>query len=455
MESVQTRVESQTEQKGKLRRVLGVAFGIAVAMGGTIGVGILRTPRTVAAQLGTPKLIVAAWILGGTYALLGANSIAELAASLPNAGGWYVYARRSFGDYIGFTIGWLDWLGSCAALALVAITIGEYTTALAIVLSSSVKAIAIVVLVFFSLLHLIGVRAGSGIQQLLSLLTALAFIAIVIACFVFGGKNPNAVSPQTALNLPSAAMALFISVLLALQAIIFTYDGWYGPIYIAEEFSNPARDLPRSMFGSVLSIICIYVLVNLALLYVLPVPEIAASNLPVADATQIIFGGHSGQVITGLALISLLGLTNAVIMGVPRILFGLSRDGLFPSKVTFVNRGGTPAVALLLSTLVAILLVVSGTFERLLAMSAFFYVTIYTTGFVSLFVLRKREPELPRPFKAWGYPWTTLIVLVGSMIFLFSAVISDTTNSIYAVLLIAIGYPIYFLIKRFSSQRAR
>ncbi|HYY57899.1 MAG TPA: APC family permease [Pyrinomonadaceae bacterium] len=453
MEPIQATVKLQAAGKERLLRIFGVGFGIAGAIGATIGAGILRTPGLVAAQLGDANLIIAAWILGGVYAMLGAISIAELGASLPRAGGWYVYARRAFGLYAGFATGWMDWLGNCASLAWVAITIGEYSLALAPNLGTSAKTIGVAVILLFSLLHLLGARIGGDSQKLLSLAKALAFLALVAACFIFGGKT-TAGATQTALHLPPTPAALAIALVFALQAIITTYDGWYGSIYFAEEFQDPPRDIPRSLFGSVLSIICIYVLVNLALLYVLPLPQIAASNLPVADAAQAVFGAYSGQLITALALLSLLGLINAVTMGGPRILFGLSRDRLFSSVGARVNRGGTPVVALFLTTLAAVILVISGTFERLLAMAAFLYVAIYITGFAALFVLRKREPELPRPFKAWGYPWTTLIVLAGSILFLVGAIVSDTANSIYAVLLIALSYPVYLLVKRFGDDRA-
>jgi APA family basic amino acid/polyamine antiporter len=347
----------------------------------------------------------------------------------------------------------MDWLGNCASLAWVAITIGEYSVLLVPRLSGGVKVIAVGVILFFSLLHLAGARAGGNSQKLLSLMKALAFIALVAACFIFGGKNAEAASAQAALRLPSTAAAMFIAMVFALQAIITTYDGWYGVIYFAEEFSNPARDIPRSLFGSVLTIIFIYVLVNLALLYTLPLNQMAASDLPLADAAQAIFGAYSGQLITALALVSLLGLINAVTMGGPRILYGLSRDGMFSSKGAWVSRHGTPVAALFLTTLAAVLLVLTGTFERLLGMTAFLYVAIYTTGFAALFVLRKREPDLPRPFRAWGYPWTTLIVLAGSLLFLAGAILSDTANSIYAMLMIAVSYPMHLLVRNSASMK--
>ncbi len=443
--------DASASRKGRLLRVFDVGFGIAGAIGATIGAGILRTPGLVAGQLGDAGLIIAAWMFGGVYALLGALSVAELGASLPRAGGWYVYARRAFGEYAGFTVGWMDWLGNCASLAWVAITIGEYAAALAPALSGRIKVVAVAAVLFFTLLHLLGARAGSGSQKLLSLAKAVAFVALVAACFIFGGRNADAGAAEATLKLPSNAWAMLAAVVLSLQAIIATYDGWHGAIYFAEEFTDPARDVPRSLFGSVLSIIFIYLLVNLALLYTLPLTRLAASELPVADAAASIFGTDSGRLITALALLSLLGLINAVTMGGPRILYGLSRDGLFTLEAAVVSRKGTPTVALMLTTAAAILLVATGTFERLLGMMAFIYVAIYTTGFASLIALRRREPELPRPFRAWGYPWTTLCVLVGSLAFLVGAIVSDTTNSLYAVLLIALGYPAHRLVKRVSN----
>ncbi|HEV2705993.1 MAG TPA: APC family permease [Pyrinomonadaceae bacterium] len=450
MKSALATDDARASRKGKLLRVFDVGFGIAGAIGATIGAGILRTPGLVAGQLGDAALIIAAWLLGGVYALLGALSVAELGASLPRAGGWYVYARRAFGEYAGFTVGWMDWLGNCASLAWVAITIGEYAASLAPALSGRIKVVAVATVLLFMLLHLLGARAGSGSQKILSLAKAVAFVALVAACFIFGGRGADADAAGAALKLPSNVWAMLGAVILALQAIIATYDGWHGAIYFAEEFSNPARDVPRSLFGSVFSIIFIYLLVNLALLYTLPLTRLAASELPVADAAEVVFGADSGRLIKALALLSLLGLINAVTMGGPRILYGLSRDGLFTTKGALVSRKGTPTVALLLTTLAAILLVATGTFERLLGMMAFIYVAIYTTGFASLFALRKREPELARPFRAWGYPWTTLVVLVGSLAFLVGAILSDTANSLYAVLLIALGYPAHRLVKRLS-----
>jgi APA family basic amino acid/polyamine antiporter len=254
--------------------------------------------------------------------------------------------------------------------------------------------------------------------------------------------------------MPSGSLALFVAVMLALQSVIYAYDGWYGAIYFAEEYNDPARNLPRAMLFSVVYVMALYLLVNLALFYVLPIPELAASTLPAGAAAQAVFGDRGGQLITLLALITLPSIMNVNFLYAPRILFAMSRDGLFASQMTTVNRGGTPVGGLLLTTVGALLLIVTGTFEFLLAITAFLFVLIYASGFLAVFILRRREPELKRPFKTWGYPWTTLIVLLGSTLFLVGQVISDTRNSLFAIALIAISYPIFYLLKLLIKKPA-
>ncbi len=448
METVQAVVQLQTAPKGKLLKILGVTFGISVTIGGMIGLGILRTPGTVAAQLGSVWLILVIWVLGGLYAILGTISVAELSTSLPQAGGWYVYARRAFGDFGGFVVGWSDWLSNCATIAFVAITLSEYLTALVPALSGGVKVIALATLFLLGLLNWVGLQSGSRFQEVTSFVKALAFLILVIACFTYGGRPALSPTDEAVLHPPSGLLALFVAVMLALQAVIFTYDGWYSSIYFAEENRDPSRNLPRAMIFGVIYVMAIYLLVNLALFYVLPLPQLAASTLPAGVAAQAVFGDRGSQIITLLAFITLPSTINVCLMITPRQIFAMSRDGLFSPHLATVNRGGTPVGALLLTVVVALLLIVTGTFELLLSITAFLLVLIYGSGFLAVFILRKREPELARPFKTWGYPWTTLIVLFGSIMFLIGQVLSDTRNSIYAMTMVAISYPIFFLMKK-------
>jgi APA family basic amino acid/polyamine antiporter len=438
---------------GQLRTILGLGFGLAGAVGGTIGAGILRTPGLVAAQLGSPALILLAWGLGGLYALLSALCVAELGTSLPQAGGWYVYARRAFGDTAGLAVGWVDWVGHCTGVAWVAITVGEYGRELLPFLPLEPRALSLLAIALFTAIQLLGVRAGSGSQQLLSLAKAIAFLALVVACFWLGPAQPLAAAPPA--GSPSG-WPLALALALALQPVVSTFDGWHSPIYFAEEFQRPERELPRSLLGGVVAVTAIYLLLNLALLHVVPLPELTASALPVADAARRLFGPAGGRVITALALLSVLGLINASIMSAPRVLYGLARDGLMPAAAALsrVSASGTPITGLLLTSAVSSLLTLSGDFQTLLAIAAILYVALYTSGFVSLLVLRQREPELERPFGAWGQPWIALVVVAASLAFLTGSVLGDPLHSLLALLLAALALPLRALVRSGGEPEA-
>ncbi len=434
--------------RGRLLSILGVGFGLAVAIGDTIAAGIVRTPGQIALKLPNVWLFLGVWVAGGLYALLGAFSLAELGTMIPRSGGQYNFARRALGPYAGFIVGWSDWISTCGTTAAVAIVIGEYTGALLPALAGRTVAVATFVTMAFALLQWRGLRWGSRAQELTAALKTLAFLALVVACFVLGG-NSHSVAAGPPAHVP-AGLALAGAVVLALQAVIYTYDGWDAVIYFCEEVRNPGHDIPRSMFGSVLSITAIYLLLNAALVYVLPISVIGGENFALGVAAQQIFGAHGDQIIRSVMVVSMLSGINAYHLMATRVLYAMSRDGLFSSRAVRVNEGGTPSVALFASAAVAVLFILSGTFERVIALLAFFFVANYTLSFVSVFVLRWREPDAPRPYRAWGYPWTTALALAGSIGFLTAAVMSDTRNSLWTLLLLAASYPMYRLSQRLA-----
>jgi basic amino acid/polyamine antiporter, APA family len=443
-----TKAGQSPKHNGHLLRILGVGFGLAVTIGGTIGMGILRTPGEIAAQLPTRKLFIGVWILGGVYALLGAVSVAELGAMIPRSGGWYVFVHRAMGNFPGFVVGWSDWLSTCGTLAVIAMVVGEYTTVLIPQLAGRDKSIALVVVLLFAALQWRGIRWGSFTQNLTSLLKTLVFAAIAIAAFTIAGKTETGTPPVAA-----HGFALFGALIIALQGVLYTYDGWYGVIYFGEEVRDPKRDVVRSMFGGVLMVIAIYLVVNLAYVHVLPMSKLAGEGLAAGAVAREIFGAYGDKTIRVLAILSLLSTINAYTLTAPRILYAMSCDELFASRAARVNRGGTPTITLFLSTLVAFLFIVSARFSAILAALAFFFVANYTMAYISLIVLRWREPDLPRPYRAWGYPWTTLLVLFGSITFLAGAIVSDKKNSLWAFAILAASYPLYLVVKLLALQK--
>jgi APA family basic amino acid/polyamine antiporter len=433
--------------RGRLLNLLGVGFGLAVIIGNTIGAGILSTPGTIARELPNPWLFIGVWLAGGVYALLGAISIAELGTMIPRSGGQYVFAHDALGDYAGFIVGWSDWISTCGSTAFISLVIAQYAGVLSPSFGGRISIVAFVIVLAFGIIQWRGIRWGSSVQNATSLLKALAYLLLVGACFVMGGGR--SVASSTPLQAPSGTK-LFVAVILSLQAVLYTYDGWTGVIYFSEEVKNPARDVPRAMLGGVLAVITIYLLVNLAVLYVLPISEIAGSDLALGKAAEAIFGPNGDRIFRSLMILAMLSAVNACQLMATRVLFAMSRDGLFSTRGGRTNKGGTPTVGLFFSTVVAALFILTGTVDQVLAVVAFFFVVNYAVSFSVVFVLRRREPDRARPYRAWGYPWTTGFSLLGSVAFLGGAVASDTRNSLYALLLLAASYPAFLLSRRLT-----
>jgi APA family basic amino acid/polyamine antiporter len=285
-------------------------------------------------------------------------------------------------------------------------------------------------------------------QNVTSLIKTLVFAAIAIAAFTIAGKSDTGVATPA-----PHGFAFFTALIVALQGVLYTYDGWYGVIYFGEEVRNPKRDVVRSMLGGVLLVIAIYLVVNLAYIHVLPMSQLAHEDLPAGAVARVIFGAYGDKAIRILAILSLLSTINAYTLTAPRILYAMSCDELFHRHASRVNRGGTPTITLLISVLAAVLFIVSAKFTAILAALAFFFVANYSMAYISVIVLRRREPDLPRPYRVWGYPWTTLLVLLGSIAFLIGAIISDRKNSLVAFVILAASVPIYFISKLFSPRR--
>ena len=441
-------IATPTARDRNLLRVLGVAFGVAVTIGATIGVGILRTPGTIALLLGSAWAVIATWLFGGLYALLSAVTVAELSTMIPKAGGFYVFARRAFGEAVAFGVGWCDWLGNCAAIAYASIMLGELISPLFPPVTGSLTAIAAVTILLFTVLHWTGLRAGSGAQRLTSLLIAIAFLCLIAAAFFWGDKPRATVQTLVPRSTAIDFGAAIGSIMIAFRTVIVAYDGWYGAIYFSEEDRNPGQNLPRSMIGGVLIVIAIYILVNVSFLRVLSIPQMAASKLPARDVANLLFGVHGGRVITILSVLIGLALMNACLLSATRILFAMSRDGLFWPRAALVSPGGTPRRALLVSVGLSVVLAVSGTFDKLLAMAGCFYVVLHCSAFLSLFVLRRREPLTLRPFRVWSYPGVPLFVLFVGVGSLIGSLLSDPVNGATALFLLLLSYPAYLLAKR-------
>ncbi|MGH9887629.1 MAG: APC family permease, partial [bacterium] len=247
-------------RRASLLQILGLWFGLAVTVGNTIGGGILRTPGDIAALLPSPWLFVGIWLVGGLYALLGANALSELGTMLPKSGGQYVFARHAFGDYAGFLVGWVDWISTGASTGAIALVLGESVASVLSLDASRASTIAMSIVAVFTLLLVRGTKLGDMAQRVTSLAKAVALLVLVGVCFALAGRAQVPVATASTIVAPTA----FAGFLLAAQSVIYAYDGWSGPIYFSEELDDPARQIPRSMFYGLASVAGIYLLINIA-----------------------------------------------------------------------------------------------------------------------------------------------------------------------------------------------
>jgi APA family basic amino acid/polyamine antiporter len=373
---------------------------------------------------------------------------------LARSGGQYVIVRRGLGEYPAFVVGWSDWISTCATVALGAMVFTEYLEPLVPALAGRRVPAGVALALLFGLLLWRGIRIGDLSQQILSAAKALAFGSLITVCLFVPVPGESGTSPGAG-ALP-AGVALFTAVVLALQAVIYTYDGWTGPLYFGEETRNPGRNIPRSMVVGVLLVILIYVLVNVAFVRVLGMGRMAGDPFVAASAGQALFGDRGDLVIRLLVLISILSGMNACALMAPRVVLAMSRDRLLPAALDTVNPGGTPAVAHWTSIGVAAGFIVTGTVNSVLALCAFFFVANYTLSFFSVFALRRKEPDTPRPWRVPGFPYTTGLAVLGSLSFLAGSVVSDWSNSWKSILLLALSYPVYhFIVARRSRAGGR
>ncbi len=443
---------SSVSSRRGLLRVLGLITGLAITFGGIVSLGILRSPGEVAAQLPDPWWYMATWIAAGVFVLLSTTSAAEMATALPRAGGYYVYAHRTLGPFVGFVSGWTDWLNWCGATAMTIIVINEYLHLLTPEIPKFSLSLCLAIAVTFALIQWRGVKWGTGLHNVASLFKAVIFAVLIIACFVLAGGGSVETAPASLPSMPGG-WAVVMAFIVALRGVLYAYDGWVFTAYFSEEMQDPGRTIPRSMFIGVGIVIAVYMLINIALLRMLPMSEIVGAELAVGRAVETVFGPLAETLITAVLTGFMIVGINLGYMFAARVVYAMSSDGLFFKQCQRVNRGGTPTVALVASLAATIIfLFFSGSFVLLIEALAFFTVVNYAILFLSVFILRRKEPDLPRPYRAWGYPWTTALTLVGALAFLVGNIVGGTGVSLTALFVVVLSYPLYLLFRRINTR---
>lgn len=394
-------------KRGTLLSVLGVWFGLAAAMGGMVGQGILRTPGIVAGAVSSPQLIIGLWVVGGLVTAVSAFAIVELGTAIPCAGGPYVFARRAFGPMAGTLMGWGDWLNSISTLGFFAVVAAEFCHKLGVLRQFPIVIIAPAFIAVFWALNWTGTKTSALSQTIGSALKALGLIALIVVLFCSRGAATAQVESQ-----PLHLVLGLAAVTVAFRAIYNTYDGSSNGVYFTEEMIEPGRDYPRAVFGGIALVTLLYVATNAALLHVLTPAQMAASELPVADAASVALGAIAGLAVIVFSIVSVGAVTNLTLMFSSRIVFGLARDGILPSVLSQVSQSGTPRLALSVTAVVAATLAASGTYAQLVAINVGLAVVMQLVNCAAVMRLRQREPELTRPFSIPFYPWPILATLV-------------------------------------------
>ena len=424
-----------------LTRALPSRFALAVTVGGVIGLGILRGPGEIAEVVTKPSLYLALWLLAGLFVLLSTAVSAELVGMTPRSGGFYSLIRRAFGPYAGFVIGWADWLTYAADLALKAVVIIEFVAILFPESAAWSIPAAITVTSIFAVIQLRGIGLGAFIQESAAALIGLAIFGLSLVLFFVAAPVADTAGPVPA----ERALSDWS---LVIATIILTYDGWLYASYFSGEIRGGTGTVARSCIKGMVIVIVLYMLLNLALVKSVGLASLAGSDLALARALELAIHPAAGTVIVAAAILILLSHQNLIYMSGPRILQALAQDGFVTRRAQKIGKGGNPVFAILITWMVSVGLILVGGFEFLLLLSVFFFVPLYLALIVGVLILRKREPDAERPYRAWGHPYSTIVCLIGWTIITLFQAYAERETALYAVAMVAVSWPVYQYLAR-------
>lgn len=432
-----------------LPRKLGLLDAMSIVVGISIGGGIFLVPNLVARELKSAAAILLVWAFAGLISFFGSLACAELGAMFPLTGGQYVFLREAYGPLIGFLCGWSMFLvARTAQVAWMAVTMALYVSYFVPLSSLQSKLLGLAAIALFTTINYLGVKAGAMVQKIFTLAKVGGLLVIIVSAFLWSGKA----APHLAWNVGSFSLSSFG---VALIACVLAYDGWVQLSFVAGEIRNPQRNVVLALAGGTAIIIAIYLLANLAYLRVLPIPDIAASDHVGASVAERIMGAGGGSLVSLIILISIIGTLNGCFLTSPRIYFAQARDRLFFRKFGEIHpRYETPGFAIAAQGLWAVVLLVSGSYESLVDYAMFAVWLSYGMMVAGVIVLRQRQPELPRPYKMWGYPVTPILFLAITAWFLINMLWTRPVPSLAALALVGAGIPVYLRWGRTQSSAA-
>lgn len=453
MEHNRNDAQNPPETSPELRRVLGLVSVIGIVIGTMIGSGIFINPAKVAKDVGTPAMMLAVWIVGGMLSFFGALAIAELAAAYSQAGGIYIFLREAYGSLVAFLFGWTLFLvieaGTVATLAVGFSS--KYLPYFVDLSGLQTKVVAVSLIAILAFINVLGVRKGAF---LMNFLTAIKFVGLIGVCavvFIFAkGSTGNFLSAESAAPMSGGLLGSFG---VALVAALWAYKGWETSTYCAGEVKDPQRKLPLGLFIGTLAVIVLYILANLAYLYVFPASRMAESSRIAADVMEAAVGPAGASVVALIILMSMTGTANGHIMTASRVFYAMAKDGLFFKSVARVHpKYRTPSISIIVLAVWAAMLSLSGTFEQLYSYVIFGFWIFMGLTVAGVIILRRKRPDLPRPYKTWGYPVTPALFILSAVFLTVNSLIKTFWNSFAGLVLIALGIPAYLIWK--GSRKA-
>ncbi|APH18842.1 APC family permease [Clostridium botulinum] len=427
-----------------LQKNLGLFDAIAIVIGMVIGSGIFFKPAIVFKNAGSPMLGILAWLAGGVITIASGLTVAEIAAAIPKTGGIFVYIKELYGEKFAFLLGWVQSIvyipGSAAALSIIlSIQITSFIPLTAI----EQKVLAIAFIIFIMILNIISTKLVSKMQGVISIAKLIPIIAIIALGFIKGTAKGDI------LNISSSSTVSGFGA--ALLGTLWAYDGWISVGNMAGELKNPKKDLPRSIIIGLGTTIVVYVLINLALINIMPMSAIIASEKPASDAAVVLLGSTGAKIISAGILISIFGALNGYLMTGVRIPLAMSQDRSIPFSKYFSKvhqKSGTPVNAFIFETVLACLYVLSGSFNVLTDLVMFVLWLFFTMAVAGIFVLRTKFKHLDRPYKVPLYPLVPLIGIIGSSYIIISTLITNTFYALCGIGITLLGLPVYSYIKK-------
>lgn len=473
-----------------LQKRVNLFDGISIVAGAMIGSGIFIVSADIARNVGSPGWLMVVWLITGIITIIGALSYGELAGMMPSVGGQYVYLRESYHPLIGFLFGWTTFLViQCGSIAAVAVAFAKFSGVLFPWISekniimhigplniNSTMVVAIAMISFLTWLNTRGIVTGKTVQNFFSSTKVIALLGFIAVGFL-ATKNINSLeinkeafwnASQAGANnqiTPLAGFALIAAIGTALVGSLFSADAWYNVTYMSGEVINPKRNVPLSLFFGTLLVSVLYLIVNFVYIKVLPLSgspdgadalsrgiQFATDDRVATSAMSVVFGDYAAIIMAILIMISTFGCNHGLIMAGPRVYYAMAKDGLFFRKVAEINKNGVPGFAIIVQGIWSVLLCMSGTYGNLLDYVIFAVLIFFTLTILAIFILRVKRPDIPRPYKAFGYPFVPALYILTTIAIMVILLIYKPNYTFPGLGIVLLGIPVFYLWRKFSKN---